>query len=130
MGDALIGVRQWDDIWVQEEWDILLRADDKSALQLVEEIHECLVQAFFNAFPYIRMNEEWAYWDRSYFWNKYGPHPEAEQDESSLSSEELSHMSLVDDDEEMEEIEERDGESEFEWGRDWTSLYNPSGQTI
>ena len=64
------------------------------------------------------MNEEWAYWDRSYFQNKYRPHPEAEWDESSLSSEKLSHMSLVDDDKEMEEIEKRDGESEFEWGKD------------
>ena len=56
--DALIGVWRWDDIRVQEERDILLGADDKSALQLAKEIHECLVQAFFNAFPYVRMNEE------------------------------------------------------------------------
>ena len=130
MGDALIRVWQWDDIWVQEEWDILLGANDKLALQLAEEICECLVQAFFNAFPYIRMNEKWAYWDHSYFQNKYRPYPKAEQDESSLSSEELSCMLLVDDDEEMEKIEEEDSKSKFEWGRDWTSLYNPSRQTV
>jgi hypothetical protein len=112
VGDALIGVRRWDDIQVQEERNILLGADDESALQLAKEIRERLVQAFFNAFPYVRMNEERAYGDRSYFQNKHQPRPEAERDESSLSSEELSHMSLVDEDENMEEVEE--GDSEFE----------------
>ena len=112
VGDALIGVRRWDDIRVQEERDILLGADDEPALQLAEEIRERLVQAFFNAFPYVRMNEERAYRDRSYFRNKYGPRPEAERDESSLSSEELSRMSLEDNEEDMEEIEEGDGEFE------------------
>ncbi|KAI9868541.1 MAG: hypothetical protein M1813_005985 [Trichoglossum hirsutum] len=58
------------------------------------------------------MNEERAYQDRSYFQNKYGPRPEAERDKSSLSSEELSYMSLADDDEDMKEIEE--GDDEFE----------------
>ncbi|KAI9777313.1 MAG: hypothetical protein M1839_008921 [Geoglossum umbratile] len=110
VGDALIGVRRWDDIRVQEERDILLGADDEPALQLAEEIRERLIQAFFDAFPYVRMNEERAYQDRSYFRNKYGPRPEAERDESSLSSEELSHMSLDDNEEDMEEIEEGDGE--------------------
>ncbi|KAI9786628.1 MAG: hypothetical protein M1839_006179 [Geoglossum umbratile] len=113
VGDALIGARQWDDIRVQEERNILLGADDKSALQLAEEIRERLVQAFFHAFPYVRMNEERAYLDRSYFRNKYGPRPEAERDGSSLASEELSGMSLVDNDEDMEE-EEEDSELEFE----------------
>ncbi|KAI9763395.1 MAG: hypothetical protein M1839_006454 [Geoglossum umbratile] len=113
VGDALIGARRWDDIQVQEERNILLGPDDKSALQLAEEIRERLVQAFFHAFPYVRMNEERAYLDRSYFRNKYGPRPEAERDGSSLASEELSGMSLVDNDEDMEE-EEEDSELEFE----------------
>ena len=69
-------------------------------------------EAFFNAFPYVRMNEERTYQDRSYFRNKYGSRPEAERDESSLASEELSGMSLVDNDEDMEE-EEEDSELEF-----------------
>jgi hypothetical protein len=112
VGDALIGVRRWDDIRVQEERDILLGADDELALQLAENIRERLIQAFFNAFPYVRMNEERAYRDRSYFRNKYGPRPEAERDESSLSSEELSRMSLDNNEEDMEEIEE--GDDEFE----------------
>jgi hypothetical protein len=59
------------------------------------------------------MNEEQAYRDCSYFQNKNRPRPEAERDESSLSSEELSSMSLVDD-EDMGEFEK--GDSEFE---DW-----------
>ncbi|KAI9764398.1 MAG: hypothetical protein M1839_005900 [Geoglossum umbratile] len=84
IGDALIGVRRWDDILVQEERDILLGADDEPALQLAEEICERL----------------------------YGPRPEAERDESSLSSEELSRMSLDDNEEDMEEIGEGDGKFE------------------
>ena len=112
IGDALIGARRWDDIQVQEERNILLRADDELALQLAKEIRERLIQSFVNAFPYVRMNEERAYGDRSYFRNKNRPRPEAERDESSLSSEELSSMSLVDED--MGEVEE--GDSEFE---DW-----------
>ena len=59
------------------------------------------------------MNEERAYGDRSYFRNKNRPRLEVERDESSLSSEELSSMSLVDD-EDIGEVEE--GDSEFE---DW-----------
>jgi hypothetical protein len=59
------------------------------------------------------MNEERAYWGRSYFHNKYRLRPEAERDGSSLPSEELSSMSLVDNDNGIEEIEE--GESEFEF---------------
>jgi hypothetical protein len=108
----LIGARRWDDIQVQEERNILLGADDELALQLAKEIRERLIQSFVNAFPYVRMNEERAYGDRSYFRNKNRPRPEAERDESSLSSEELSSMSLVDED--MGEVEE--GDSEFE---DW-----------
>ncbi|KAI9761349.1 MAG: hypothetical protein M1840_001973 [Geoglossum simile] len=99
VGDALIRVRRWDDIWVEEERNILLVADDESALQLAKEIRERLVQAFFN---------------RSYFQNKYRPRPEAERDESSLSSEELSHILLAGDDEDMEDMEEiEEGDSEF-----------------
>ena len=56
------------------------------------------------------MNEERAYGDYSYFRNKNRPCPEVERDESSLSSEELSSMSLVDED--IGEVEE--GDSEFE----------------
>ena len=59
------------------------------------------------------MNEERAYRDHSCFRNKCGPRPEAERDESSLSSEELSRMSLGDNDEDMEEIREGDGEFKF-----------------
>ncbi|KAH0547757.1 hypothetical protein FGG08_000014 [Glutinoglossum americanum] len=114
VGDSLIGVRRWDDIRVEEERNILLGADDESALQLAKEIRERLVRAFFNAFPYVRMNEERAYQDRSYFRNKYRPRPEAERDESSLSSEALSSMSLADDDEDAEDFEE--GDSELEVG--------------
>ena len=76
-------------------------------MQLAKEIRERLIQSFVNAFPYVRMNEERAYGDRSYFRNKNRPRPEAERDESSLSSEELSSMSLVDD-EDMGEVEEGD----------------------
>ena len=111
VGDALIGARRWDDIQVQEERNILLGADDELALQLAKEIRERIIQSFVNAFPYVRMNEERAYGDCSYFRNKNRPRPEAERDESSLSSEKLSSMSLVDD-EDMGEIEE--GDSEFE----------------
>ena len=113
VGDALIGARRWDDIQVQEERNILLGADDELALQLAKEIRERLIQSFVNAFPYVRMNEERAYGDCSYFRNKNRPRPEAERDESSLSSEELSSMSLVDD-EDIGEVEE--GDNEFE---DW-----------
>ena len=111
VGDALIGARRWDDIQVQEERNILLGADDELALQLAKEIRERLIQSFVNAFPYVRMNEERAYGDRSYFRNKNRPRPEAERDESSLSSEELSSMSLVDD-EDIVAVEE--GDSKFE----------------
>ncbi len=107
VGDALIGGRRWDDIQVQEERNILLGADDESALQRAKEIRERLIQAFFDAFPYMRMNEERAYRDRSYFLNKNQPRPDADQDESSLSSEEVSNMSL--DEDEDREVEE--GES-------------------
>ncbi|KAH0551272.1 hypothetical protein GP486_007444 [Trichoglossum hirsutum] len=60
-----------------------------------------------HSFPYVRMNEERAYRDRSHFRNKYRPCPKAERDGSSLSSEELSSVSLIDNDKDMEEIEER-----------------------
>ena len=113
VGDALIGAQRWGDIQVQEERNILLRADDELALQLAKEIRERLIQSFVNAFPYVRMNKERAYGDCSYFRNKKGPRPEAERDESSLSSEELSSMSLVND-EDVREVKE--GDSEFE---DW-----------
>jgi hypothetical protein len=106
-GRCSIGVRRWDDIRVQEERDILLGVDDELALQLAKEIRERLVQAFLDGFPYVQMNEERAYGDRSYFRNKYGPRPEPERDESSLSSEELS---LADNDEDVEEIEDEDME--------------------
>ncbi|KAI9766034.1 MAG: hypothetical protein M1839_005264 [Geoglossum umbratile] len=108
VGDALIGARRRDDLRVQDEWDILLGASDGPALQLAEKIRERLVQAFFDAFPYVRMNEERAYRDRSYFHNKYRPRPEAERDGSSFAGEELSSMSLVDNDQDMKEIEEGD----------------------
>jgi len=111
VGDALIGARRWDDIQVQEERNILLGADDKLALQLAKEICERLIQLFVNAFPYVQMNEERAYGNRSYFQNKNRPRLKAERDESSLSSKELSSMLLVDD-EDIGEVEE--GDSEFE----------------
>ncbi|KAI9859040.1 MAG: hypothetical protein M1813_007168 [Trichoglossum hirsutum] len=114
VGDALIGARRWDDIQVQKERDILLGADDKSAFQLAEEIRERLVKAFLDAFPYVWMNEERAYRDRSYFHNKHRPRLEADRDESSLSSEELSHMSLGNSNEDIEEIEKEGSESEFD----------------
>ena len=100
VGDALVGARRWDDIQVQQERDILLGPDDERALQLVERIRERLIQAFLEAVPYVRMNEERAYGDRSYFQNKDGPRPEAEKDGSSLSSVQLSS-----DDESMEDEE-------------------------
>jgi hypothetical protein len=58
----------------------------------------------------MQMNEERAYRDCSYFQNKNWPRPEVERDESSLSSEELSSISLVND-EDIGEVEE--GDSEF-----------------
>lgn len=57
------------------------------------------------------MNEERAYGDCSYFRNKNRPRLEAERDESSLSSEELSSISLVNN-EDIGEVKE--GDSEFE----------------
>jgi len=60
------------------------------------------------------MNKERVYRDRSYSGNKYRPSPKAEGDKSSLSSERLSYMLLVDNDEDVEEI--GGGNGEFVWG--------------
>ena len=107
----MIRAQRWDNIQVQEERNLLLRADNELALQLAKEIREQLIQSFVNTFSYVRINKEQAYRDRSYFRNKNQPCPKAERDESSLSSKELSSMLLVDD-KDIGKVKE--GDSEFE----------------
>ena len=58
LGDALIRVRRWDNIRAREERDILLGADEESALQLAEEIREYLVQVFPSGFPCVWVDGE------------------------------------------------------------------------
>ncbi|KAI9780352.1 MAG: hypothetical protein M1839_006775 [Geoglossum umbratile] len=117
VGDALVGARRWDDIQVQQERNILLGPDDKSALELAENIRERLVKAYLEAVPFVRMAETRAYQDRSYFRNKDGPRPAADGVESSLASENedsIEGEELIENEEPIEDAESNEDAESIE----------------
>jgi hypothetical protein len=64
---ALVGLKEWTDLDVIFERDILLSLDDKRALKLAKNIQNQLVNTYKYLHPLMEVKERQAFRDRSFF---------------------------------------------------------------